>query len=157
MRKNLGSKSKFISEEQIQRITETYTNFVETEDCKIYPNDFFGYTKVTVERPLKEEDPQLGITGIVTDKRGNAKPDASLRDTERIPLTDNIDDYYQREVAPHVPDSWMDRKKDKVGYEINFTKYFYKYQPLRSLQEIEDELLELEIESEGLLSQVLGL
>ena len=156
MRKSLGSKRKSINEDQILQITETYSNFVETEDCKIYSNQFFGYTKVTVERPLKEEDPQLGITGIVTDKRGNAKPDASLRDTERIPLTDNIDDYYQREVAPHVPDSWMDRKKDKVGYEINFTKYFYKYQPLRSLQEIEDELLELEMESEGLLQQVLG-
>ena len=156
MRKNLGSKSKFISEEQIQRITETYTNFVETEDCKIYPNDFFGYTKVTVERPLTEKDELLGTKYVVKDKQGKPKPDGSLRDTERIPLTDDIDDYYQREVVPHVPDSWMDRKKDKVGYEINFTKYFYKYQPLRSLQEIEDELLDLEIESEGLLQQVLG-
>jgi type I restriction enzyme M protein len=157
MRKSLGSKRKSITEDQIQQITDSYTNFVETEDCKIYHNQFFGYTKVTVERPLKEDNPQLGIAEIVTDRRGNARPDTSLRDTERIPLTDDIDQYYQREVAPHVPDSWMDRKKDKVGYEINFTKYFYKYQPLRSLQEIEDELLELEAESEGLLSQVLGL
>ena len=157
MRKSLGSKRKSITEDQIQHITDSYTNFVETEDCKIYPNQFFGYTKVTVERPLKEDNPQLGIAEIVTDRRGNAKPDTSLRDTERIPLTDDVDQYYQREVEPHVPDSWMDRKKDKVGYEINFTKYFYKYQPLRSLQEIEDELLELEIESEGLLQQVLGL
>jgi len=78
-------------------------------------------------------------------------PDSSLRDYERIPLGTNIDQYYQREVKPHLPNSWMDRGKDKTGYEINFTKYFYKYKPLRSVEEITKDLLELEKESEGLM------
>ena len=104
---------------------ELYTNFEETEHSKIYPNDFFGYTKVTVERPLIDKE-----TGdVLRDKRGNPKPDPALRDYERVPLTEEIDDYYQREVKPHLPDSWLDRKKDKVGYEINFNRYFYQYTP----------------------------
>ncbi len=78
------------------------------------------------------------------------KPDSSLRDYERIPLGTNIDQYYQREVKPHLPSSWMDRSKDKTGYEINFTKYFYKYKPLRSVEVFTKDLLELEKESEGL-------
>ena len=81
----------------------------------------------------------------------------SCRDYERVPLTEDIDDYYQREVKPHLPDSWVDRKKDKVGYEINFNRYFYQYTPLRSLKEITDELLALERKSEGLLNEVLAL
>ena len=129
-----------------------YTDFEETEHSKIYPNDFFGYTKVTVERPLIDEE-----TGeVVLDKKGEPKPDTKLRDYERVPLTQNIDDYYQREVEPHLPDSWIDRKKDKVGYEINFNRYFYQYTPLRSLKEITDELLALERKSEGLLNEVLA-
>lgn len=153
MKRNLGQKNASISDNYIRQIAELYTNFEENEHCKIYPNDFFGYTKVTVEKPLIDEE-----TGdIVTDKKGNPKPDTSLRDYERVPLTEDIDDYYKREVKPHVPDSWMDRKKDKIGYEINFNRYFYQYTPLRSLKEIADELLALERKSEGLLNEVLGL
>ena len=74
-----------------------------------------------------------------------------------FPLQRDIDDYYEREVKPHVPDSWIDKKKNKVGYEINFNRYFYQYTPLRSLKEITDELLALERKSEGLLNEVLGL
>ena len=158
MKRNLGDKNAFISDTHIRRIVELYTNFEETEHSKIYPNDFFGYTKVTVERPLIEKQEILGeeTEVIVTDKKGNPKPDTKLRDYERVPLTEDIDEYYQREVKPHVPDSWIDRKRDKVGYEINFNRYFYRYTPLRSLQEITDELLALERKSEGLLHEVLG-
>ena len=153
MKRNLGAKNVFISDSHIHQISELYTNFEESEHSKIYPNDFFGYTKVTVERPLIDEE-----TGeVVLDKKGEPKPDTKLRDYERVPLTQNIEDYYQREVKPHVPDSWIDRKKDKVGYEINFNRYFYQYTPLRSLEEITDELLALERKSEGLLNEVLGL
>ena len=152
MKRNLGDKNALISDSHIRHIVELYTDFEETENSKIYPNDFFGYTKVTVERPLIDEE-----TGdVVRDKKGNPKPDTKLRDAERVPLTENIDDYYQREVKPHIPDSWIDRKKDKVGYEINFNRYFYQYTPLRSLEEITDELLALERESEGLLNEVLS-
>ena len=153
MKRNLGDKNAFISDSHVHQIAELYTNFEETEHSKIYPNAFFGYTKVTVERPLIDAE-----TGdIVTDKKGNPKPDTKLRDHERVPLTENIEDYYQREVKPHVPDSWIDRQKDKVGYEINFNRYFYQYTPLRSSKEIADEMLALERKSEGLLNEVLGL
>ena len=159
MRRNLGDKGVFISDSHIGQIVELYTNFEKTEHSKIYPNDFFGYTKVMVERPLIEKREILGEERevVVRDKRGNPKPDPALRDHERVPLTEEIDDYYQREVKLHVPDSWLDRKKDKVGYEINFNRYFYQYTPLRSLTEIADEILTLERKSEGLLNEVLGL
>ena len=159
MKRNLGNKGVFISDAHIRQLLELYTNFEETEHSKIYPNNFFGYTKVTVERPLVEKREILGEERevVVRDKRGNPKPDPALRDYERVLLTEEIDAYYQREVKPHLPDSWLDRKKDKVGYEINFNRYFYQYTPLRSLKEIVDEMLALERKSEGLLSEVLGL
>ena len=158
MKRNLGAKGAFISDSHIRHIVELYSNFEEAEHSKIYPNNFFGYTKVTVERPLVERQEILGEEKefVVRDKQGNPKPDPKLRDSERVPLTENIDDYYRREVKPHLPDSWIDRKKDKVGYEINFNRYFYQYTPLRSLKEITDELLALERKSEGLLNEVLG-
>ena len=153
MKRNLGDKNVFISDSHIDHIGELYADFEETEHSKIYPNAFFGYAKVTVERPLIDTE-----TGdVVRDKRGTPKPDTKLREHERVPLTENVDDYYQREVKPHVPDSWIDRKKDKVGYEINFNQYFYQYTPLRALREIAEELLALERRSEGLLNEVLGL
>ena len=158
MKKNLGDKGVFISDSHIRQLVELYTSFEETEHSKIYPNEFFGYTKVTAERPLIEKREILGEVRevVLRDKRGNPKPDPALRDHERVPLTKDIDDYYQREVKPHLPDSWLDRKKDKVGYEINFNRYFYQYTPLRSLKEIADEMLALERKSEGLLNEVLS-
>jgi len=92
---------------------------------------------------------------ICKNKEGKYEADSELRDCENIPLTDNIEEYFKKEVLPHVPDAWMDRTKDKVGYEINFTKEFYKYKPLRSLQEIQKDILALEKEAEGLLEEVL--
>ncbi|RKU28601.1 restriction endonuclease subunit M [Candidatus Poribacteria bacterium] len=153
MKRNLGDKNAVITENHIAQIIELYTKFEETDHCKIFSNDYFGYTKVTIERPLLDEE-----TGeVIKDKKGNPKPDTKLRDYERVPLSDDIDEYYKREVEPHVPDSWMDKKKNKVGYEINFNKYFYQYTPLRPLQEIADELLALEQKSDGLLNEVLEL
>ena len=159
MKRNLGDKNVFVSDSHTRHIVELYTNFEETEHCKIYPNNFFGYTKVTVERPLIERQEIFGkeTEVVITDKQGNPKPDTALRDYERVPLTEDIDTYYQREVKPHVPESWIDRKRDKVGYEINFNRYFYQYTPLRSLKEIADEILALERKSEGLLNEVLEL
>ncbi len=101
MKRNLGDKNTLISDNHIHQIAELYTNFQETEHCKIYPNDFFGYTKVTVERPLIDEETEE----IITDKQGKPKPDTKLRDYERVPLTQNVEDYYQYEVKPHAPDS----------------------------------------------------
>jgi type I restriction enzyme M protein len=149
MRKNLGSKSKILSDEQIVEITKLYTDFEENEYSKLYPNHFFGYTKVVIEQPLMENGK------VVKDKNGNLKSDSKLRDSERIPLGEDVDEYFQREVKPHFPNSWMDREKDTIGYEINFTKYFYQYKPLRGLEEITKDLLELEKESELLLNKII--
>jgi len=93
---------------------------------------------------------------ICLNKDGKSEPDSELRDFENVPLMDNIEAYFKREVLPHVPDAWMDRSKDKVGYEINFTKEFYKYKPFRSLEEIRKDILAIEKETEGLLGKVLN-
>ena len=149
MKKSLGNKRKFITDEMINELTKLYIDFNETEFSKIFPNEFFGYTKVIIETPLIKDGE------IEKDKQGKPKPDTSLRDTERIPLGIDIDEYFQNEVKIHLPDSWMDRTKDTIGYEINFTKYFYQYKPLRSLEDITKELLELEKESDGLMNKLL--
>ncbi len=150
MSKSLGNKRNEISNEQIINITQIYDTFKEGEYTKIFDNDDFGYWQVTIERPLKRADGDVEL-----DNKGKPKADASLRDTEIVPLKEDIDEYFQREVLPHVPDAWMDRSKDKKGYEINFIKYFYKIKPLRSLEEIRDDILKLEKESEGLLNEII--
>jgi type I restriction enzyme M protein len=150
MKKSLGSKRKEISSEQTESIVQTYQNFEENDFSKVFDNEFFGYTKVTIEQPLVENGKE------VTKKDGKPKPNSKLRDSERIPLTENIEKYFNREVKPHLPNSWMDREKDKVGYEINFTKYFYQYKPLRGLGDITSDLLELEKESEGIFKEIVN-
>ncbi len=140
MRKNLGDKGKYISDEQIQELIEIYQNNQENEFCKIYQNNFFGYTKVVIEQPLIEDG------DLKTDKQGNPKADTSKRDSERVSLSENIEEYYNLEVKPNLPESWMDRSKDKIGYEINFTKYFYKFTPLRSMEDISQDLKSLDEE-----------
>ncbi len=92
---------------------------------------------------------------VLTDRHGNSKPNTQKRDYERIPLSDDIEEYFEREVKPHIPDSWMDITNNKVGYEINFTKSFYQYKPLRSLKEISRDLLKLDEETEGLMKEIL--
>ncbi|MFH1859724.1 MAG: N-6 DNA methylase, partial [bacterium] len=158
MSRSLGNKRNEISEQDIEEITRRYGNFREGKYCKIFNDSDFGYTRVVVERPLIEDGK------IVTDKKGNPKPDPNLRDYENIPLkkgqkestTDDIQKYMEKEVLPHVPDAWVDEKKTKVGYEINITKYFYEYKPLRPLPEIRADILALEKETDGLLVEVIG-
>lgn len=242
MSRSLGNKRNEISDEHIAEVTKIYGVFKNGEYCKIFPNEYFGYTRVTVERPLRlnfQASPEriaclgeqsgfanlakskkkgkeglqeiaegerlqteikkalagigankifknrdkfleavdgfdlqikapvikaiLGALGehdetaeVCKDKDGKPEADAELRDAENVPLSDNIEDYFKREVLPHVPDAWMDRSKDKVGYEVNFTKEFYKYTPLRSLEEIRKDILKLEKETEGLMNEVLN-
>ena len=149
MKKSLGSKRKFIDDSQREQLLQTYQNFEENEHSKIFDNEFFGYTKITIEQP-KVEDGE-----VVRDKKGNPKPDSKLRDYERVPLSEDIEEYFNREVEPHLPNSWIDFDKSKEGYEINFTKYFYQYKPLRSSDDITRDLLELDKESENLLNQIM--
>ena len=159
MDKGLGEKRRQIGDQHVRQLMELYTNFEETEHSKIYPNAFFGYTKVTVERPLVQKCEILGAEKeiIVKDKGGNPKPDTALRDHHHVPLTEDIEGYFQREIKPHIPDSWLDRKKDKVGYEIKFNQYFYSVQSLLSLQEITQEIVSLEMKSDKLMHEVLEL
>lgn len=152
MKKSLGNKRKFITDEMVIELTQIYEDFKENEYCKIYNNEFFGYTKVVIEQPLIDDDGK-----ILMDKNGKPKPDSSLRDNERIPLGFDIDEYFEREVKPHLPTSWIDRSKDSIGYEINFTKYFYQYKPLRPTDDIIKDLLELENETDGLMSKLMEL
>jgi type I restriction enzyme M protein len=150
MSKSLGSKRNELSDQHLQDITKLYGDFEANEHCKIFDNKDFGYSKVTVERPLMKNGK------VVKDNKGNPKPDAKLRDTENIPLKEDITSYMQREVLPHVPDAWVDEKKTNIGYEINFTKYFYQYKPLRSLTEIKADILALEEETDGLIKTVMN-
>ena len=140
MKKNLGDKGKYITEEQISELFKIYQNNEENEFCKIYQNNFFGYTKVVIEQPLIVDGK------LKTDKQGNPKADTSKRHTERVSLSENVDEYYNLEVKPHLPESWMDRSKDKIGYEINFTKYFYKFQEPRTLEDISKDLKSIDDE-----------
>ena len=245
MPRSLGNKRNEIGDDHIAEITKIYGAFKEGECCRIFKNEYFGYTRVTVERPLrlnfqvsKERierlEQQTGFVNLAKSKKkgkdgfkeiedgekfqkqikdmlsgldaakvyknrekfvamiekaldksglkikapviktildslserdetadvcldtdGKPEADAELRDAENVPLTDNIEEYFKCEVLPHVSDAWMDRSKNKVGYEINFTKEFYKYVPLRSLEDIRRDILALEKESEGLMSEVM--
>ena len=235
MRRKMGDKSRKIGEgqdapdgpepDQIADIVKGYGRFGASDRSKIFNNADFGYTRVTVERPLRFRyrmtaedkdrfldalphllddvqaiDKQLGreprddwnavlrdiqnlvkkresrwtarefklFRDVFTVKEPDAKPvkaskknqwsvfepDTALRDFENIPLTDNIDEYFEREVRPFVPDAWMDREKDTVGYEINFNRHFYTYTPPRPLEEIDADLKAAEAEIMRLLREV---
>ncbi|MER3386857.1 MAG: class I SAM-dependent DNA methyltransferase [Microcella pacifica] len=227
MRKSLGSKRREISPKQIAEIVRTYGENVESETSKIFRTTDFGYTTITVERPLQlnwaftaerlplalaakplaalsdearatieqlaESSPidqstdadafarrlkqllaaeSITLTAlqlkallaglsvrddtapVIRDSKGNPVPDADLRDTENVPLSEDVDDYIAREIAPHLEHFWVDRSKDKVGYEIPFTRHFYQYVPPRSLDEIDADLNKLIAEIIVLLAEV---
>jgi type I restriction enzyme M protein len=144
MRKSLGSKRKELSPEHIEEITRLFGSFEEAEKdgkpiSKIFRNEDFGYRTITVERPVRDD-----AGNVVLGQRGKAKgqpqADSSLRDTENVPLSDDVQTYFEREVLPHVPDAWIDHDKTKVGYEIPFNRHFYVFTPPRPLEVIDAEL-----------------
>ena len=222
-KRSLGDKRRHITSSQIAEIVRLYGRQIDGETSKTFDNADFGYTRVTVERPLRLRyqitledkarfldacphllddvqaiDKALGrepqcdwnatwehiadllherqsrwkkseqklFRDVFTEKDPEAEPvtkgegddeyepDADLRDFENVPLKDDIDAYFDREVRPHVPDAWMDRSKDKVGYEINFNRHFYKYTPPRPLEVIDAELKQAEEEIMRLLREV---
>lgn len=242
-RKALGNKRNDIPESAIAEITKLYGDFVESEISKIFDTTDFGYTKITVERPLRLNyavsqdrieyltnpqtipdvlddlrDPKerngeeycplafkivkalrtmdqtqlwydekafrsalsqtLTDNGLSNDKyildhlvgrlaitdphapvqlkRGKPQPDIALRDTENVPLKENIQTYFEREVLPFAPDAWIGEKKSKVGYEIPFTRYFYQYEAPKLSAEIMKEILAIEAELDGALAEVFG-
>jgi len=163
MDRSLGNKRKKIAENGNEKgigfISELYGNFQENEFCKIVPNDFFAYWRITVEQPLVENEKIVMV-------KGKPKPDSALRDYENIPflrkdehgklVPQTIEEYFDAEVKPHLPDAWIDHSKTKIGYEINFTKYFYEFKPLRSLEEIKADILALETKSFESEKEILG-
>lgn len=219
MRKSLGSKRKFLAEEQIAEIAKLHEAGENCTNSKVFATTDFGYRRITVERPLRlrfsvtpdklatyqvikgadqidafatvqgEFDnlpvflkaagiKKLGKGALkaalacfgerdaeakpVLDDKGNMQADSDLREFENVPLNQSIDDYFTREVLPHVPDAWIDTSKTDakdglvgiVGYEINFNRYFYIYQPPRALAEIDADLKAVEAEIAALLGEV---
>ena len=148
MRKSLGNKRKEISREQSLKLFDIYENFENSDYCKIYPNNFFGYTKVVIDQPLQEN----GV--MVTNKKGEPKPDSLKRDNEKIPLSVDISKYFNSEVVPHLENAWMDRTKDKIGYEINFSKYFFNTKKIREPEIILREIQNLDQEINKLQSDL---
>ncbi|MNQ49582.1 putative type I restriction enzymeP M protein [compost metagenome] len=106
----------------------------------ILDNAAFGYRAITVERPLLD-DQGRPVVGLKGKKKGQPQPDSSLRDTENVPLAEDIETYFEREVKPHAPDAWIDHDKTKTGYEIPFNRHFYVFEPPRDLAEIDADLL----------------
>ena len=222
-KRSLGDKRRHIMASQIEEIVRLYGRMEDGERSKVFDNADFGYTRVTVERPLRlryrmtTEDkarfldacPHLlddvqaidealgrkprsdwnvvweGVADLLH-KRGSkwkqteqkrfrdvftqkdpeaervakggrgegGEPDPALRDFENVPLADDVESYFEREFRPHVPDAWIDRSKDKIGYEINFNRHFYKYTPPRPLEEIDADLKKAEEEIMRLLGEV---
>ncbi|MCY4571717.1 MAG: N-6 DNA methylase, partial [Gemmatimonadetes bacterium] len=201
LRRNLGSKNCELSGEDIQRICDAVIAFEETEQSKIFPNEAFGYWRVTVERPLRlasadpdrahtakeirtlkdggervetappiirrvhkpgvAPDPLRGLFPATIDGRPAVveyEPDTDPRDTEQVPLLHEggIDAFLKQEVLPYDPDAWCAPSSVKIGYEISFTRYFHKPEPLRSLDEIRADILSIEQETDGLLAEIVG-
>ncbi|MBW7974857.1 class I SAM-dependent DNA methyltransferase [Bradyrhizobium sp. BR 10289] len=201
LRKNLGKKNCELTESDIERILEAFMAFDESEQSRIFDNAEFGYSKVTVERPLRatgieatraytpkeikslkeegriaedgtpvirrihkagkvEADPLHGLFPLAIDGKTcvvEYEPDGDLRDTETVPLKEpgGIEAFIRREVLSHVHDAWVDPARTVIGYEISFTRYFYKSQPLRSLEAIRADILALERETTGLMGDII--
>ena len=209
LRKNLGEKGVEISDADADRVLATYEAFDQAGDpdhSKVFDGVDFGYSKITVERPLriagveegrvykaaeikqlKEDgvrdesappiikkvlpyaatpDPLYGRYEAIIDGRVRVveyEPDTELRDTEQVPLTepageyaDGIEAFFRREVEPYAPDAWIDETKTKIGYEISFTRHFYKPTPMRTLAEIQADIRALEAETDNLIAEIAG-
>ncbi len=178
-KRSLGNKRNKIESFHIDKLVELYTQFENGKYCKIFNNDDFGYYQITVERPMEENkdyyqdstdlnivtepESDYGLKKIKAKKiETGRKADPKKRDRENIPLSEDIDEYFNREVLPHVPDAWIDYDKTRIGFEINFTKYFYEYKGLRPSAEIKSEIETLEFGSKDqkgiteLLKELLG-
>ena len=150
IRDSIGTKRNDITDACRELIVTAYGEFANGKvygdkngiycESKVFESVEFGYNKIVVERPQRDE------AGNVILKRGKPVPDTSLRDTENVPLVQDIDAYFAREVLPYAPDAWIDHSKTKVGYEIPMTRYFYEYQPPEPVDDIVERIQKLERE-----------
>lgn len=147
-RKSIGTKRNDITDACRELIVTAYGEFANGKvygdkngiycESKVFESVEFGYNKIVVERPQRDE------AGNIIQKRGKPVPDTSLRDTENVPLVQDIDTYFAREVLPYAPDAWLDHSKTKVGYEIPMTRYFYEYQAPEAVEDIVARITALE-------------
>lgn len=149
MTKSFGKKRHELKPEHIVKIYKLFEGFSNNEYSKIFDNSDFGYTQIIVDRPKKDEKGEIVMKGK------NPIPNADLRDKENIPLGGNIDEYIKKEVLPFASDAYYSMDTAKIGYEINFNKYFYKYLAPRSLEEIAKDILVLEAQTDGVLKDVI--
>lgn len=158
-RKNIGNKRYDLTPEVRDVITKMYGEFRNAEynenglhcESKIFDDDYFGYTRITVESPQMDEN-----GNIITDKKGKPKADSKKRDYESVPLTEDIHEYFEREVKPYNPDAWIDEKKSVVGYEIPFTRVFYKFVEPEKTEDIEKEIKAAEKDIMESLNKLFG-
>lgn len=157
-RKSIGTKRNDITDMCREIIVKAYGEFKQDAvygdkdgiycHSKIFETEEFGYNKIVVEQPQKDE------AGNIILKNKKPVADASLRDTENVPLTEDIEAYFKREVLPYAPDAWIDKKKTKIGYEIPMTRYFYEYQAPEPVEEIAGRIHELELDIEASLAEL---
>jgi len=157
MHKNLGRKRKDLSSEHIEEITQIFARFEETEKdgkpiSKIFANEAFGYRTITVERPLRDE-----AGNVVVGQKGKPVADSSLRDTENVPLSEDVQTYFKREVLPHVPDAWIDINKTKVGYEVPFKQLFARDFVTRQIARLESQYKSFSHSKIGEIAQSVGI
>lgn len=159
-RKSIGTKRNDISDSDRELIVKAYAAFENGGiygdkagvycESKIFTTDEFGYNKIVVERPQRDAN------GAIVKKKGAPVADAALRDTENVPLTEDIDAYFAREVLPYAPDAWMDKKKTKIGYEIPMTRYFYEYTQPEASEDILSRIIGLEDSISASLKNLFG-
>lgn len=159
-RKSIGTKRNDISDSDRELIVKAYAAFENGGiygdkagvycESKIFTTDEFGYNKIVVERPQRD------VNGAIVKKKGAPVADAALRDTENVPLTEDIDAYFAREVLPYAPDAWMDKKKTKIGYEIPMTRYFYEYTQPEASEDILSRIIGLEDSISASLKNLFG-
>ena len=159
-RKSIGTKRNDIADTDRALIVEAYMDFAHGAvygdkdgvycESKIFTTDEFGYNKIVVERPERDEN------GEIVKKKGKPVADSALRDTENVPLTEDIDTYFAREVLPYAPDAWIDTKKTKIGYEIPMTRYFYEYQQPEASDDILSRIIGLEDTISASLKNLFG-
>ena len=159
-RKSIGTKRNDITDQCRDLIVKAYGAFENDAvygdkegiycQSKIFDTEEFGYQKIVVEQPQRDENGEIVL------KKGKPVADTSLRDTENVPLTEDIKEYFKREVLPYAPEAWIDKKKTKKGYEIPMTRYFYEYQAPEPVEEIAVRLHELELEIQSSLDALFG-
>ncbi len=157
-RKSIGTKRNDITDKCRELIAQAYGEYKNDAiygdkdgiycQSKIFDNEEFGYNKIVVERPLRDEN------GEPEQKKGKPQPDSNLRDTENVPLKEDIDEYFKREVLPYAEDAWIDKKKTKVGYEIPMTRYFYEYQAPEPVEDIVARIHTLEADIQNDLKEL---